>query len=291
MPSRGVAVRVAGGALWGGAAHVAPEISVGVAWAPRRAVVAVPVASAAAAQPAPPSAPAPPTPPAAPDGPRWLGAPACRWSDGDAAAAAIRALEGTTPASAADEVDAEEPASEARSSAGGFVVMAMPGDEVYVDGVQVVVGPDGVASVVGDAEALDVEVRGGGRAAVMRVYPSTGVGLWRRVPDPVSRELFFASGSATLDAPSLASLRDAAAATGGWSWELAGWYSPEGQLAANISLAQQRAVAVRDALIAAGVPSDRLHILEVGLGPDGRDPAAMRAVQLTPVAPSAGGAP
>jgi outer membrane protein OmpA-like peptidoglycan-associated protein len=60
---------------------------------------------------------------------------------------------------------------------------------------------------------------------------------------------------------------------------VSGYHSASGELAANQELAKQRAMSVRDALVAAGVQADRV-VLEKPLSAEanlaGEDPAARR---------------
>jgi membrane fusion protein (multidrug efflux system) len=72
----------------------------------------------------------------------------------------------------------------------------------------------------------------------------------------------FASGNATLDAAATKTIRDAAAtlAQGALVLAITGYADRSGDPAANVELAKARAKAVRDALVAAGVPAERVRL-------------------------------
>ena len=95
-------------------------------------------------------------------------------------------------------------------------------------------------------------------------------------------EVYFAVGSSALPSEAGATLADvarAAMANTGTTISLSGYHSAAGTLAQNQELAKQRAFAVRDALVAAGVPADRIALdkpqqTEANIA--GEDPKARR---------------
>ena len=74
--------------------------------------------------------------------------------------------------------------------------------------------------------------------------------------------IYFASGSAALDANAREALRSIANGLTGIPYvvEITGYVDAQGSPAKNRALAEQRARAVRDALAATGVPVDRLRL-------------------------------
>jgi len=74
-------------------------------------------------------------------------------------------------------------------------------------------------------------------------------------------KFYFASGKAELAAGALEALNDAiAAAKGGKRLVLSGFHDATGDPAMNAELAKQRALSVRDALVAAGVAESSLEL-------------------------------
>jgi outer membrane protein OmpA-like peptidoglycan-associated protein len=73
--------------------------------------------------------------------------------------------------------------------------------------------------------------------------------------------VYFAPASASLDANAMQVLRLAAGqATGAATLDVTGYVDRNGARDANVDLAKRRATAVRDALVAAGVPADRVRL-------------------------------
>ena len=78
-------------------------------------------------------------------------------------------------------------------------------------------------------------------------------------------KLYFASGSAALPdnaAAGLGELAKAAAADAGKKLVISGYHDSTGDPAKNAELAKERAMAVRDALVAAGVTEDRIELMK-----------------------------
>jgi len=89
---------------------------------------------------------------------------------------------------------------------------------------------------------------------------------------------YFASGSADLAAGAVDAMSDLIkAAKGGRSLVISGFHDATGDPAKNAALARQRAVAVRDALKAAGVPERQIELKKPEqLAPGGSDAEARR---------------
>lgn len=74
-------------------------------------------------------------------------------------------------------------------------------------------------------------------------------------------KFYFASGKAELAAGAAEALVDVVkGARGGKKVVISGFHDAQGNAARNAELARQRALAVRDALLAAGVPDDRIRL-------------------------------
>ncbi len=146
-------------------------------------------------------------------------------------------------------------------SGGGLVIVASPGDEVLVSGHLVPVGPDGVVVMATDAGPQVVDITGAGRARSIKPSIADAHATWVRAPSYAGDHLLhFAAGSAELDEDERARAAAIAARAGGWRFQLVGAYSPEGTVAANQRLASDRADATRAALVAAGLPADRITV-------------------------------
>lgn len=172
---------------------------------------------------------------------------------------------------------------------GSLVIAASPGDEVQVGGVILPLGPDGIAVTTAPEGPIRVILRGAGRTRAMEPSVAAGYAVWiRHELDPSPHLVAFGQGSATLSDDALARLRTLVENAGGWRFELQGRYSAEGTAELNRDLAMARAAAVRDALLAAGLPADRIAMAPVpgSVDPEG-DPAALRTCLITPLAPGA----
>ena len=98
------------------------------------------------------------------------------------------------------------------------------------------------------------------------------------------RRVFFATGSASLDAAARAVVREtaelAARYPGRISVRLEGFTDPTGNADANRRLSERRVAAVRDALAAAGVPAGAVTLAGLGEDADAPDLAYGRRVEL-----------
>jgi len=80
-------------------------------------------------------------------------------------------------------------------------------------------------------------------------------------PAATTAKFYFDSGKAELPAASADSIAKlAAAAKAGGKTLISGFHDASGDPSQNAELAKQRAIAVRDALKAAGVPEDRIEL-------------------------------
>ena len=81
-------------------------------------------------------------------------------------------------------------------------------------------------------------------------------------PSGASLAVHFATGKSTLDAEALRLLKGFAPAmkAGPNPIDITGFADRTGNHAANVELAKRRATAVRDALVAEGIPADRIHL-------------------------------
>jgi outer membrane protein OmpA-like peptidoglycan-associated protein len=205
---------------------------------------------------------APPAPP--PISRTWLPFPECRWSttEVDGAAASRRV--------------------------GGLVVGACAGDQVTVGGEALETDAAGIAETFALASGLvDLRVVGGGREAPRRLGFVQGQALWVVFDCPTDQVVYFDLGSAVLGDRTAADVARWASLAGDWRAELRGSYSPEGDEAANLALADSRARAVQAALVAAGMRADRVAIGDP-MPPDALKadtPERLRRVTIRWVAP------
>lgn len=100
----------------------------------------------------------------------------------------------------------------------------------------------------------------------------------------VAARLYFDLGKAALPADAAATLAPLmAAATGrsGVTWLVSGYHDASGDAAANAELAKQRAFAVRDLLVASGVPAGAIELAKPALTMGGADAREARRVEVT----------
>ncbi|MCB9665371.1 MAG: hypothetical protein H6732_14765 [Alphaproteobacteria bacterium] len=260
---RDVGLRLEAGYLGHPISGGGPRLALGVVWSPRKP------------EPEPEPEPAPLLP--------WQLFPVCAWTDEEGAMAAIAEREAAREAALRGE-DAAALAADAAAPGGGLLVLALPGDVVRVsDGATLPTDGEGVALLRAPAAIVELEVVGGGRVARIPAQLVDGHATWLRAPPPEERRALFELGSAVLVGDALAEVQAWAARTGGWTWRLHGSFSPEGDAVGNHALAKQRAHAVAEALLAAGVPAAQV----VEADPEEPDPSltpeAQRAVRMVPV--------
>jgi photosynthetic reaction center cytochrome c subunit len=121
--------------------------------------------------------------------------------------------------------------------------------------------------------------------ALLSAQPVTD-GLPAPLAEAMHSVLYFGVGKATLDgeqSKGLSLILATLAATPSSTVAISGYHSASGELAANQELAKQRAMSVRDSLLASGVPEARVMLdkpLQAEANLAGEDPAARR-VEVT----------
>lgn len=101
--------------------------------------------------------------------------------------------------------------------------------------------------------------------------------------DPSAARLYFELGKAELPPDALTRLAPLihSAGDGTKSLRVAGFHDASGDAAANAELAKQRALAVRDLLVAAGVSAERIDLRKPALTVGDGDAKAARRVEVT----------
>ncbi len=244
--------------------------------------------------------PPPPPPPTVdlsqlpPDAEIWIPHPWCYWLPLDEAAAIVPTL----PPAAQLRIQARshDPAVATPRTVGGItlrpasaqgavLVVGAPGDVVQVGDTAVPTEADGVAVLNMAAGPATLTVVGGGRAQRFEVSIEDGHALWLRAAPPDAALVRFAVGSAELEPEARAQLVALAQNAGGWRLAVEGGFSPEGDRADNLRLAEARAAAVREALLAAGLPPERVVLRPPAVPEGGTDAAARRVAVVVPLAP------
>lgn len=240
-------------------------------------------------------APAPVEP--APAAPRsgtmvWIAHPWCEWIPIEEADDELAALPPGTkvrvvkPGFLPTEVDAAGAADaqmEPLPPQGALTLAGASADRVRLTGQEAQLGRTGSLSMLAGEGVVKLHVEGGGRRFDQVVAVSAGRALWVDIPDPQPLVVYFPVRSAVVDKGSLSTLKQVVADAGNWSFEVAGSASPEGNAAENEALAAARAAAVRDALVAAGMPPERVR-LGPSYAPDATlAPEEQRMARITPV--------
>jgi len=118
-----------------------------------------------------------------------------------------------------------------------------------------------------------------GLAVLALAVPAQG-----RAAEPAHTTVYFSSWSALIDKPAQSAI-DSMAATAkarpAAHLALTGYASTVGSAAANTLLARLRAQIVLDALVADGVPADRITLRSVGATNFVLDPIESRRVEIT----------
>ena len=111
---------------------------------------------------------------------------------------------------------------------------------------------------------LDVQGRGGELRRPRRGRRSGACP--HRSDSVLPARVHFANGSAALDANAQEALRTISSSLAGspYAVEITGYADARGSAAKNRTLAEQRAKAVRDALMATGIPPERLRLVPPG---------------------------
>ena len=100
--------------------------------------------------------------------------------------------------------------------------------------------------------------------------------------DIAPARVYFELGRADLPADASAALAPhVKAAKEGRRIAISGFHDASGDAAANEELAKQRAFAVRDLLVAAGAPADRIELRKPALTTGDGDPREARRVEVT----------
>jgi flagellar motor protein MotB len=205
--------------------------------------------------------PAVPKPEPEPPSAVWLSYPHCTWVSEEAWEARVRRLDEVVVEVAEAPVEAA-PAPEV-VAVGGLAVAVRPGDEVYLGDGRVFQADAQTGAVLLSSEVglLSVRVVGGGREDGKEVAVTEQESAWVRFDLPDEPwVVLFDNDSAVLSAEAVAAVQEAASRSGGWGWRVEGSFSTDRSVERNFDLGRSRAEAVRDVLIAAGVPVDRVEV-------------------------------
>jgi hypothetical protein len=236
----------------------------------------------AAAEPEPEAAPAPAAPAA--DGTwLWWDPGTCAWVP-DAPGHGWRPGDGIVlPTSASASAAGASTPAERRF--GWLVVAGPPSTVVRLAGTEQPIGAEGIARLRAPEGELTVEVVGGGRTERFEVAIADGYTLWLRAAAPPEVRVLFDVGSSEVSANDRLLVQELARNRGGYGLRIAGSYSPEGDPAANLRLAEARGASIAALLRGAGVPDDRVVLLPPRPPEAGRSAAEQRAVVVEPFVP------
>lgn len=174
---------------------------------------------------------------------------------------------------------------EVAENRGSLLVLAHPGDSVRVGGQALPVDTSGLALMNAPEGRVTVEVLAGGERQEYKAALANGYAVWIRVKPPPPTQILFPQGESALSAANLARIQSMARNAAGWSFVLQGAYSYEGSLNVNNRLARERGQNVGHALLAAGVPADRIAYLDPPPADPNKDPATQRACNVLAVPP------
>lgn len=221
----------------------------------------------------------------------WLPAPVCSWLTPDRASEAASAIGARQSAiSILDARTVRDPtqdplAPEPPPEGGTLVVAAWPGDRVDVDGQPLPLEGDGVGTALFPEGERAIIVTGSGRRQTLTIALPIDSTLWVAVDRPPSQTILFDAASSRLSEEALATIREIATFAGDSRLSIAGGHSIEGSPDRNRALANERAEAVLGALIAAGLPADRLSIAPALPLDPLLPPERQRVVHITPEIP------
>ena len=167
---------------------------------------------------------------------------------------------------------------------GALVLVGWPGDHVRVDGHPMTLDADGVVVVQAPLGSARVEFEGGGRSDTQVAGVADGYVTWVRSDRPEVLKINFDQGSATVDSANRRDLAIMAQRLGDWRFRVEGSASPEGDRDHNLELADQRAIAVRQLLLGAGLSPEQVELGTPVVQLYG-EASALRAVLITPLAP------
>lgn len=165
---------------------------------------------------------------------------------------------------------------------GQVVIVTSDADHVWLD-EQDLVTQGGAAIGKAEEGMAWVEVRGGGRKLRFPVGVTLDNAVWLPVDGPEPSRVPFRSGQSTLARNALSKVAELADHRGGWSYQVQGSYSQEGNLDANQRLARARAEAVVAGLVDAGVPRENIELLDVSPPDPDLPPDEQRAAVVLPV--------
>jgi len=223
----------------------------------------------------------------------WIPHPICQWVPLAEAEAWTERLEPETELQvrAPGFLPSSVPAGDLRDvalspapSRGGLVVVAEPGDRVQVGDRSWFAPDDGVVAVNVPVGPVQVLVQGYGRTRTLEAATADGYATWVRAPDPTTR-ILFAAGSSKLDDRALATIRQLVEDAAEGVFEVTGSHSPEGGLEQNERLAADRAFAVATALVAEGLPQERVRVLPAVPPDPALSIAEQRSVLVEPLPP------
>ncbi len=124
--------------------------------------------------------------------------------------------------------------------------------------------------------------------AAQAVAPSAGASFTApgtaTAAAPLLARVLFDTGVSSLPADAartLAPVIDAATRSAGIRFAVSGYHDRTGDPERNAELAKERAIAVRDALVAAGVPLDRVELSKPQVTAGGTDDTLARRVDIT----------
>lgn len=222
----------------------------------------------------------------------WIPHPWCEWIPIEEAGDELAALPPETkvrvvkPGFLPTEVDAAGAAGaqmEPLPPQGALTIAGTSPDRVRLTGQEARLGRTGSLSMLAGEGVVKLHVEGGGRRLDQVIAVSAGRALWVDIPDPQPLVVYFPVRSAVVDPGSRSTLKQVVADAGDWSFEVAGSASPEGDVKENEALAVARAQAVRDVLIAAGLPAERVRV-GASYAPDPKLPLEeQRMARVTPV--------
>lgn len=241
----------------------AGQFALGVAWRPRPQVVepvepvAAPVALLAKEWIKPPDAQV------------WIPHPVCEWVPAGEIAGVLERLkpEDRIRVVASGYLPAEftvggfgpttlQPAPDQ----GSLLVVGSPGDLLEVGGRQVPVAADGVVLMSVPQGEVHGVVVGGGRRTPVDAAVGVGTAVWVRVAPPGPIRVDFGKNDTAISEAFGARLAEVAGAAGNWTFMVRGSASPDGNAAHNLVLAEARAKAVAEFLVASGIPRGRVFV-------------------------------
>jgi hypothetical protein len=168
---------------------------------------------------------------------------------------------------------------------GALVILTDPADTIRIENHALALGKDGTLLANLPEGPVTLEVTGGGRTLHQELAVAEGWATWLRIPPPGPQTVLFPVDSSRLDAAARALVAALASRRGSWRYRLEGSWSTEGEEERNTSLGRNRAEAVRDALLAAGVPPEALVMGPPTPPPVGPPLPGQRVCRVFPLPP------